>query len=383
MTSQNSLKEAALHYHSQGLRIFPLISRAGDSQNKPFGRGSRGYKLYQEAKGDGPGVTEDEIRLFWTNNPTANIGLWTGAQSGLSAIDIDVDEFGDGNIRLAELGARNGFDVLDGSALVVLSPSGGRHLYWQYTDRIPDFFNRKSYGKEDIRYTYGFDTRNGHRGYIVLPPSAREDGSYSFENGMEASEFSLATLQPFPYEGSWFIHETRKKSPKTKARKKRKKSDKPDADFFMGKVKRLIKEPEAKAAYDLLDKYYAQFANYRNDRQPGKTITKKHVEAELAKLGDSLKKKAILRLTDKRGTVLAKPTGYVLYWYPLDFTDTIFDEDTWGDKPKAGQWWFHTFDDGVTRVYWKNYDREEGKWVRVDISPATAVSWQDILHKYL
>ena len=135
------LGEAAPHYHSQGLRIFPLVP----NQKAPYLTGTQGYKLCNKAKHEG--LTEPEVRSFWTDNEKANIGLWSGNKSGLSAIDIDVDEFGDGNTRLAELGAEHGFNVLDGSALVVLSPSsaaGGRHLYWRYTDRLPELFNRKS-----------------------------------------------------------------------------------------------------------------------------------------------------------------------------------------------------------------------------------------------
>ena len=368
MISQTtSLKEAALHYHSQGLRIFPLPP----GTRVPYKEHTLGDKLFKKAKANG--LTEADIRSFWDSNPTANIGLFAGTKSGLSAIDIDVDELGDGNVRLAELGEKHGFNVLDGSGLVVLSPSsesGGRHLYWRYTDRLPRIFNRKSFTRSE-KYGYGFDIRSSEDGYIVLPPSITTEGSYSFENGMEPTEFRVATLKRFPYEGPWFSLLPKRKT---------KRPDGPDKpDYWASKINRLIKE--AKPFYDLLDKYLAQYEDYRGDKDPRKTITKKHVKAELATLEDSLKKKTILRLTDKRGTVLAKPDGHLLMWYPLDFTDSI--QDTLDVKHRHNQWLFHSFNDGVTRAYWKSYDQEEPRWVRVNIGPTKRVTWQDILNHYL
>ena len=126
------LGEAALHYHSQGLRIFPLAPNA----NVPYKTGSQGYKLFKNAKAEG--LTEAEIRSFWADNKKANIGLWTGNKSGLSAIDIDVDEFGDGNARLAELvantqiprGAKHYFHAFDDGSVKVYWKSHRKEHRW-------------------------------------------------------------------------------------------------------------------------------------------------------------------------------------------------------------------------------------------------------------
>ena len=63
------LGEAALHYHSQGLRIFPLVP----NQKAPYLTGTQGYKLCNKAKHEG--LTEPEVRSFWTDNEKANIGM--------------------------------------------------------------------------------------------------------------------------------------------------------------------------------------------------------------------------------------------------------------------------------------------------------------------
>ena len=255
MTSSH-LSEAALHYRSQGLRIFPLLP----GKRVPFRKGSQGYKLYMLAKTRS--LTEAEIRSFWASVPDANIGLWNGAKSDLSAIDIDVDDFGDGNVRLAELGAEHGFNVLDGSALVVLSPSsesGGRHLYWRWTDNLPKNFNRKSYGLDDPRHGYGFDIRNSTDGYIVLPPSysngsdGKTPGAYRFENGMAPTEFGPAILKAFPYKGPWFNNLI--------AKKKHLRGHKSASSEPLWKPKGQIKE--AASLYEEVDAAIAKYSRYR------------------------------------------------------------------------------------------------------------------------
>lgn len=367
------LGEAALHYHFQGLRIFPLVP----NQKAPYLTGTQGYKLYKRAKAEG--LTEAEVRSFWADNEKANIGLWPGNKSGLSAIDIDVDEFGDGNTRLAELGAEHGFNVLDGSALVVLSPSsaaGGRHLYWRYTARLPELFNRKSYRPDDIRHGYGFDIRNGHEGYIVLPPSTTEDGFYRFENGMGPTAFGQSLLKRFPYEGPWFSLLV------VRNRKKGRKSSKPD--YWQRKVKRQIKE--AQPLYDALNEFLDKYGEYRAKDKHGKTIIKKGVKQTLEKLVDSLKKKRIL--TMENGIVLAKPPGHLLHWYPLDFRNCILvsemEDAINAQIPRGAKHHFHTFDDGSVKVYWKSH-RKEPRWIPVNFgrSGSNGVTWQEIVKRYL
>ena len=81
-----NLEEMAIHYQSQGLRVFPLLP--GDK--RPYGKGSKGHYFYMSAKERR--CTVDEIRDFGGMNPTANIGLFSGPKSGVSVLDIDVSE---------------------------------------------------------------------------------------------------------------------------------------------------------------------------------------------------------------------------------------------------------------------------------------------------
>ncbi len=79
------LVQAALYYAQNGWPIFPLTGKV------PF-KDSKGYK---DATMD-----EQQIRTWWTDHPTANIGLATGERSGVLVLDIDPPE---GHFSLKEL----------------------------------------------------------------------------------------------------------------------------------------------------------------------------------------------------------------------------------------------------------------------------------------
>lgn len=94
----SELLTAALSYHKQGLSVIPLQAR----EKKPL----IAWEKYQNEKG-----TEKEIKAWWSNWPEANIGIVTGAISGLAVIDLDTVEAkeklgicGDRLLRLNNLG---------------------------------------------------------------------------------------------------------------------------------------------------------------------------------------------------------------------------------------------------------------------------------------
>lgn len=120
-----------------------------------------------------------EVRAWWRRWPTANIGLPTGAMSGVVVLDIDVRPAGSGQGAFSLLVRRG---LADQWAGVVRTPSGGVHAYypadpghhqrcWQAGDRHIDF--------------------RGDGGYVLVPPSAvlQRDGTkrgYSFASAPDA-----------------------------------------------------------------------------------------------------------------------------------------------------------------------------------------------------
>lgn len=101
--------------------------------------------------------------------PEANVGIVTGAVSGLVVLDIDPDKGGEAS--LAELEAR--FGPLP-ATLAVRTGGGGRHLWFRHPgEPVPCAVGLRP----------GIDVR-GDGGYVVAPPSIHPSGRpYRFEEG--------------------------------------------------------------------------------------------------------------------------------------------------------------------------------------------------------
>ena len=184
----HNLEEMAIHYQAQGLRIFPV--RPG--VREPYRKGSWGDRLRKYS--NQRLLPVDDIRQFWDTYPEANIVFFPGPESEVSVIDLDVKKHVDGRETLK----RNGLGFLIDAALRVHTPSGGLHLYFKYTQALPDYANAAE--------THGIDIRNSTKGYILLPPSSavpkyEKDGNtfveYRFE-GIEPYEFQKDLLPDFP-----------------------------------------------------------------------------------------------------------------------------------------------------------------------------------------
>ena len=143
--------EAALLLAGRAIAVFPLAAGT-----KIPVAGSHGCR---DATDD-----IDVIRSRWTKNPTANIGIATGRESGMWALDVDPQHGGDES--LAELEHKHGSLPL---TIEVSTPSGGRHLYWRWQTSGPDIRNSTS------RIGPGLDVR-GEGGSITAPPSVLADG---------------------------------------------------------------------------------------------------------------------------------------------------------------------------------------------------------------
>ena len=135
--------EAALAYAARGWRVFPITPGA----KRPL-PGSHGCK---DATTD-----PDVIRAWWRRQPNANIGVATGAGSGLVVVDLDTKS-----------PEANGYDSLlhlEGSpapTLQAVTPSGGLHRYHIYPGKVTG--NRAAVAP-------GVDVR-GDGGYVLAPPS--------------------------------------------------------------------------------------------------------------------------------------------------------------------------------------------------------------------
>ena len=102
-----------------------------------------------------------QVAAWWSRTPDANIGLPTGAPSGVVVVDIDVHGSVDGRAAWRRASAEG---LVDGASLLVRTPTGGAHAYFP-----------AAFGTEQRSWQAagaGVDFR-GDGGYIIAPPSRR------------------------------------------------------------------------------------------------------------------------------------------------------------------------------------------------------------------
>jgi hypothetical protein len=106
------------------------------------------------------------IERWWKERPTANIGIATGARSGVWVLDVDLHD-ADGEETLRQLQEIHG--RVPGT-LAANTGGGGRHLFFRYDPSAPVGCNT---GKDKNRP--GIDVR-GDGGYVIAPPSVHASG---------------------------------------------------------------------------------------------------------------------------------------------------------------------------------------------------------------
>jgi hypothetical protein len=155
------LVEVALRYGRHGWPVLPLHTPGGQGCSCSVSEcGSRG-KHPRTARGLHEASTDPgRIRSWWTRWPHANVGVATGAVSGLIVVDVDLP---DGPDSLAELEAQHGSLP---ATCEQRTGSGGRQLL--LTHPGPPVGNRAG-------VVPGIDVR-GDGGYIVVPPSIHATG---------------------------------------------------------------------------------------------------------------------------------------------------------------------------------------------------------------
>lgn len=145
----SDVRAAAHAYAARGWPVFPL---RGKLPARPRSAGGRGF---HDATTD-PAVIERMWRAF----PGANIGIRTGEQSGIAA--LDVDPLHGGTDSLARIEAWRG--VLPGT-LMQITGSGGLHMLYRWEPGLGCGVNL---------WGPGLDLR-GEGGYIVAAPSIHPD----------------------------------------------------------------------------------------------------------------------------------------------------------------------------------------------------------------
>lgn len=156
---------AARRYQSLGWSVIPL--RRGDK--KP----AIAWESFQDRI-----AAEPEMTAWFARWPEANLGIVTGAVSGLVVLDIDAAH--DGLQGLAEIEARHGRlpDTISAE-----TGGGGRHLYFRHPGGI--IHNR-------VGIASGVDLR-GDGGYVVAPPSLHPSGRrYAWIAGRAPGQIVLA-----------------------------------------------------------------------------------------------------------------------------------------------------------------------------------------------
>lgn len=125
------------------------------------------WKEYQERI-----ATHEEIKLWWTQWPEANIALVTGKISGIIVIDIDSQE-----------GYDNLNEFLPDSFVTPMSttPNNGWHYFVKYQEGL---INK-------ARVVAGTDIRTDG-GYAIIPPSQNGKGkSYKWIEGLKINEVAI------------------------------------------------------------------------------------------------------------------------------------------------------------------------------------------------
>lgn len=155
--------QLALETAKKGIKIFPI----SPVTKEPYSN----FKGWPEL------VTNDikRIREWWIIRPEAMIAAATGQPNGFFVLDIDTT---DDKVGLKSLAALEAVYGELPATMVVRTPSGGLHFYFQMPEDV-DIRNSASGIAKDI------DIR-GTGGYIAYAGSQRYDGKYEvIENWRE------------------------------------------------------------------------------------------------------------------------------------------------------------------------------------------------------
>ena len=168
----NTIRDHGLRYASGGWHVFPV----------PVGtKMSHKSAEYSNGRPWGATTDADEIRRDFKQWPDANVGVVTGAVSGIFVVETDTAEGHgegvDGDASLKALEAEHGELP---PTLEAISPSGSVHRY----------FNHPGHGVKVVSRTIasGVDCK-GDGGMVIAPPSVKPGkGAYSWRNDLPIAD---------------------------------------------------------------------------------------------------------------------------------------------------------------------------------------------------
>lgn len=173
-----SLPDAAVRFVAVGVPVFPCV---------PGGKRPLVEHGFHQASAE-----VSQVAAWWRRWPMANIGIPTGAPSGMEVVDVDVHTAGTGfpAFRAAH---REGHAT--GWAALVRTPSGGMHAYYPADSDRPQSSWQVARAHVDFR---------GAGGYVIAPPSmiARPNGLHVpyrliVASGTPAEPVNAARLRNF------------------------------------------------------------------------------------------------------------------------------------------------------------------------------------------
>ena len=172
---KNAIFEAAKEYAQRGWQIFPVHTvidgkcTCGDPNCANQGKHPACKNGFKDATNQPAQIMD----WFGMDKPPRNIGVATGAKSGVTVIDVDMGLDKDGKQKKGgETWAQISNNVKPWNTLTVETQSGGRHFYFAYNDGDGEGNNALG---EHV-------DQKGDGGYVVAPPSRCAKGVYRWLN---------------------------------------------------------------------------------------------------------------------------------------------------------------------------------------------------------
>lgn len=145
VAAEPTLAHAAIRYANLGIPVFPCV---------PGGKQPLTSNGFHDATSS-PRV----VHGWWQRTPDANIGLPTGASTGILVVDIDVHSHGNG---FAAFERARSEGLTDSWGWMVRTPSGGIHAYYPSRTGAEQRCWQAPSAHVDFR---------GDGGYVIAPPS--------------------------------------------------------------------------------------------------------------------------------------------------------------------------------------------------------------------
>jgi len=185
-TAPRPCEAAALDYAARGWPVFPVHSiRGGRCTCKEGADCERPGKHPRTRHGRTEATTDETtIKTWWRTGPDANIGILTGPESGLIALDVAPRRGGDATLK-ALLAAHGPLP----KTVESLTGGGGRHILLQHPGgTIKSVTNKLGPGLDVI----------ADDGSLVVPPSVHVSGKpYQWEPSSDPGEVPVAPCPPW------------------------------------------------------------------------------------------------------------------------------------------------------------------------------------------